>query len=72
MAPMAIDESFSGSMASDVNGGDEIEDVVLVGAGPAGLMLSYVCYIIWKFGFRLTENTQFNLGSLRHQVEGVR
>lgn len=40
MAPMAIDESFSGTITSDVDGGDAVEDVVVVGAGPAGLMLA--------------------------------
>lgn len=37
---MAIDESFSGTITSDVDGGDAVEDVVVVGAGPAGLMLA--------------------------------
>lgn len=43
MAPMAIDESFTESMTTDANSTEGIEDVVVVGAGPAGLMLAYVC-----------------------------
>ena len=42
MAPMAIDENFNGSMSDVVNGNVEVEDVVVAGAGPAGLMLAYV------------------------------
>lgn len=40
---MAIDESFTESMTTDANSTEGIEDVVVVGAGPAGLMLAYVC-----------------------------
>lgn len=42
MAPMAIDESFTGLTHSEINGNVEVEDVVVAGAGPAGLMLAYV------------------------------
>lgn len=39
MAPMAIDASFAGERGDDHIG---VEDVVVAGAGPAGLMLAYV------------------------------
>jgi NADPH-dependent 2,4-dienoyl-CoA reductase/sulfur reductase-like enzyme len=39
---MAIDESFPGMVHGDMNGNPEVEDVVVAGAGPAGLMLAYV------------------------------
>jgi len=42
MAPMAIDVTFSGSAPGDLNANREVEDVVVAGAGPAGLMLAYV------------------------------
>jgi ribulose 1,5-bisphosphate synthetase/thiazole synthase len=42
MAPMAIDGSFTGLMNGDVDGDIHVEDVVIAGAGPAGLMLAYV------------------------------
>jgi hypothetical protein len=48
MAPGATDEGFS----SELNGleglGDHVEDVVIAGAGPAGLMLGYVDFLCWK------------------------
>jgi NADPH-dependent 2,4-dienoyl-CoA reductase/sulfur reductase-like enzyme len=40
MAPMAIDESFNGARYSTADDVPEIEDVVVIGAGPAGLMLA--------------------------------
>jgi ribulose 1,5-bisphosphate synthetase/thiazole synthase len=40
MAPMAIDESFNGVPYSAIDDAPEMEDVVIAGAGPAGLMLS--------------------------------
>lgn len=42
MAPMAIDESMTGSTHIDVDVDLEVEDVIVSGAGPAGLMLAYV------------------------------
>jgi len=42
MAPMAINESIAKSRHIDVNGNVEVEDVIVAGAGPAGLMLAYV------------------------------
>jgi ribulose 1,5-bisphosphate synthetase/thiazole synthase len=42
MAPMAIDESSTGPTNCDVDGNAHVEDVVVAGAGPAGLMLAYV------------------------------
>lgn len=42
MAPMAIEENFDGLMSGVVNGNVEVEDVVVAGAGPAGLLLAYV------------------------------
>jgi ribulose 1,5-bisphosphate synthetase/thiazole synthase len=42
MAPMAIGESFTELTHSEINGTVEVEDVVIAGAGPAGLMLAYV------------------------------
>ena len=71
MAPMAIDESFTESMNSYGNRSEEIEDVVVVGAGPAGLMLAYVCNGIQTCNCRLTRWTQVNTGALWHQVKGV-
>lgn len=41
MAPMAIDSSFVGERDSS-HIGEEIRDIVIAGAGPAGLMLAYV------------------------------
>lgn len=41
MAPMAIDTSIVGERDSS-QFGDEIQDIVIAGAGPAGLMLAYV------------------------------
>lgn len=40
MAPMAIDESFNGPPYSATDDVPEIENVVVAGAGPAGLMLA--------------------------------
>jgi NADPH-dependent 2,4-dienoyl-CoA reductase/sulfur reductase-like enzyme len=40
MAPMAIDEGFNGTSFDSVDEASEIENVVVVGAGPAGLMLA--------------------------------
>jgi NADPH-dependent 2,4-dienoyl-CoA reductase/sulfur reductase-like enzyme len=40
MAPMAIDENFNGTPYNAVDDDSEIEDVVVAGAGPAGLMLA--------------------------------
>lgn len=57
MAPMAIDESLTESMTTDAISKEEIEDVVVVGAGPAGLMLAYVCNDIQAYGIRLTRWT---------------
>jgi NADPH-dependent 2,4-dienoyl-CoA reductase/sulfur reductase-like enzyme len=42
MAPIAIDESITGSMHIDAEGSVEVEDVIVAGGGPAGLMLAYV------------------------------
>jgi ribulose 1,5-bisphosphate synthetase/thiazole synthase len=42
MAPMAINESITGSTHIDVDGNVEVENVIVAGAGPAGLMLAYV------------------------------
>jgi len=42
MAPMAVDQSFTELAHDDTNGNVEVEDVVVAGAGPAGLMLAYV------------------------------
>jgi NADPH-dependent 2,4-dienoyl-CoA reductase/sulfur reductase-like enzyme len=39
MAPIAIDESFNKS-PYDIADDPEVENVVVVGAGPAGLMLA--------------------------------
>ena len=40
MAPMAIDESFGRAPYDTTDGVSEIENVVVAGAGPAGLMLA--------------------------------
>jgi len=40
MAPMAIDASFNGRPYDVTDDISEIEDVVVAGAGPAGLMLA--------------------------------
>lgn len=42
MAPMAINESITDSTHIDVDGNVEVENVIVAGAGPAGLMLAYV------------------------------
>ena len=42
MAPIAIDESFSETPYDAADGVPEIENVVVAGAGPAGLMLALV------------------------------
>lgn len=41
MAPMAIDSSFVGERDSSQIA-EGIRDIVIAGAGPAGLMLAYV------------------------------
>jgi NADPH-dependent 2,4-dienoyl-CoA reductase/sulfur reductase-like enzyme len=40
MASMAIDESFNGAPYDATDDASEIENVVVAGAGPAGLMLA--------------------------------
>lgn len=40
MAPMAIDENFNGSPHDATDDVPGVEDVVVAGAGPAGLMLA--------------------------------
>lgn len=44
MAPMAINESITDSMHINVDGNVKVEDVIVAGAGPAGLMLAYVVF----------------------------
>jgi len=39
---MAIDEGFGEASQTRMNGDAQVEDVVVAGAGPAGLMLAYV------------------------------
>jgi hypothetical protein len=40
MAPMAIDENFNGTPYDAADDDSETENVVVAGAGPAGLMLA--------------------------------
>jgi hypothetical protein len=40
MAPMATDENFNGTPYGAAGDDSEIENVVVAGAGPAGLMLA--------------------------------
>jgi ribulose 1,5-bisphosphate synthetase/thiazole synthase len=44
MAPMAINDSITDPTHIDVDGNVEVEDVIVAGAGPAGLMLAYVVF----------------------------
>lgn len=44
MAPMAINDSITDPAYIDVDGNVEVEDVIVAGAGPAGLMLAYVVF----------------------------
>lgn len=42
MAPIAIDEGFDDVSQDRMNDDVHVEDIVVAGAGPAGLMLAYV------------------------------
>jgi len=44
MVPMAINDSITDPAYIDVDGNVEVEDVIVAGAGPAGLMLAYVVF----------------------------
>jgi ribulose 1,5-bisphosphate synthetase/thiazole synthase len=44
MAPMAINDSITDPTHIDLDGNVEVEDVIVAGAGPAGLMLAYVVF----------------------------
>lgn len=57
MAPMAIIESFTGSTHIHVDDNVEVEDVIVAGAGPAGLMLAYVVFSKNRHHAVLTEPT---------------
>lgn len=55
MAPIAINDSLTGSMHIDAGGSTEVEDVIVAGAGPAGLMLAYDVFSKNKHLVVLTE-----------------
>ena len=57
MAPMAIDESMTGSTHIDVDADLTVENVIVSGAGPAGLMLAYVLFSKSRHHVVLTEPT---------------
>ena len=57
MAPMAIIESIPESTHIHLNGNVEVEDVIVAGAGPAGLMLAYVGFRKNRHHGVLTEST---------------
>jgi len=40
MAPGADNEGFKNDLGSDINKAEMVENVVIAGAGPAGLMLA--------------------------------
>ena len=52
---MTINESIPESTHIHVNGNVEVEDVVVAGAGPAGLMLAYVEFREKRHHVVLTE-----------------
>ena len=57
MAPMAIDESMTGSTHIDVDADLTVENVIVSGAGPAGLMLACVLFSRIRHHVVLTEPT---------------
>lgn len=52
---MTINESIPESTHIHVNGNVEVEDVIVAGAGPAGLMLAYVGFRKNRHHVVLTE-----------------
>ena len=57
MAPVAIDESITGSTQIDVDADLKVEDIIVSGAGPAGLVLAYVLFSRSRHRVVLTEPT---------------
>lgn len=72
MAPMAISDSITDPTHIDVGGNVEVEDVIVAGAGPAGLMLAYVVFSGDRHHIVLIKPAQVDIGLLWHSVESVR